>query len=128
MYKINVDNIPEKGINRKYRDQITIRYLLVQEFGTPNFEMRYFELNSGSLTALDQHPYEHEIFIVRGRGKLLVDSREYILRQGDAILIQPNEVHQLRQVGEEPLGFICVVPNGVSRSKQQVDLDYPHES
>ena len=128
MYKINIDSIPEKGINRRYRDQIAIRYLLLQEFGAPNFEMRYFELDSGALTTLDQHPYEHEVFIVRGRGKLLVDSREYTLRPGDAVLIQPNEVHQFGQVGDEPLGFICIVPNGVSRSKQQVDLDYPHES
>ena len=128
MYKINLDSIPEKGINRRYRDQVTVRYLLVEEFGAPNFEMRYFELGAGTLTSLDQHPYEHEVFIVRGRGKLFVDSREYTLRPGDAMLIQPNEVHQLGQVGDEPLGFICIVPNGVSKGKRYVDLDYPHES
>jgi quercetin dioxygenase-like cupin family protein len=76
---------------------------------------------------VDVHPYEHEVFVVRGGGVLALEGRELAVRPHDAILIEPNERHQLRQEGEEPLGFLCVVPNGVSRSKREVDLSYPHE-
>jgi quercetin dioxygenase-like cupin family protein len=101
--------------------------LVLEEFGAPNFEMRYFELEPGSSTTVDVHPYEHEVFVLRGRGVMVLEEREFPLRPHDALLIEPNERHQLRQQGEEPLGFLCVVPNGVSRSKREVDLRYPSE-
>ncbi len=127
MYKINIEDIPEKGINKSYQEGVTIRYPILEEFGAPNFEMRYFELDNGAVTTLDLHDYEHEVFIVRGSGIVVIEDREYTLRPKDAFLIEPNERHQLKQTGDEPLGFLCIVPNGVSRSKNRVDLDYPHE-
>jgi len=29
---------------------------------------------------------------------------------GDAVFIEPNEQHQFEALGDEPLGFICVIP------------------
>lgn len=124
MHKINIDEIPAGGINRVYMRGVSIRYLVVEEFGAPNFEMRYFELQKGGKTSLDEHPHEHEVFILQGRGKMLIEDREYPLRQNDAILVEPNEKHRFTQDGDEPFGFICVVPNGVSQSKKKVDLNY----
>ena len=37
MYKININDIPKRGINRLYMNGISIRYLIVEEFGAPNF-------------------------------------------------------------------------------------------
>jgi quercetin dioxygenase-like cupin family protein len=128
MYKININDVPERGIRRSYKKGVAIRYLLVEEFGTPHFEMRYFELEKGASSSEDLHDYEHEVFIVRGEGTLLLNDREYTLTPGDAIFIAANEKHQLLQKGSEALGFICVVPNGVSRGKNEIDLSYPHES
>jgi len=124
MHKINIDEIPERGINRTYMEGVSIRYLVVEEFGAPNFEMRYFELEKGCKTSLDQHPYEHEVFVLRGRGKLLLNDEEIELRKNDAVLIESNEQHRLIQIGDETFGFLCVVPNGVSKSKRKVDLNY----
>jgi quercetin dioxygenase-like cupin family protein len=127
LYKNNLSQIPEKGINRRYRPGVSIRYLILEEFGAPGFEMRYFELEPGASSSEDVHAYEHQVFVVRGRGTLLLEGRRFPLRAQDAVLIEPNERHQLLQEGEEPLGFLCIVPTGVSRSKREVDLRYPHE-
>ena len=124
MYKTNIDEIPEEGINRSYKPGVSIRYLILEEFGAPNFEMRYFELEKGMVTSLDLHEFEHEIFIIKGRGKLLLEGKEHGLHPHDAVLIEGNEQHQLSQEGDEPFGFLCIVPNGVSTSKGVVDLDY----
>ena len=124
MYKINIKEIPEQGINRSYKPGVSIRYLILEEFGAPNFEMRYFELEKGMVTSLDLHEFEHEVFILKGRGKLILEGEEYDLKPSDAVLIEGNEQHQLMQNGDEPFGFICVVPNGVSQSKGVVDLSY----
>ena len=124
MFKTNIDEIPESGISRSYRDGISIRYLILEEFGAPNFEMRYFELDRGALSAQDHHESEHEVFVVRGRGKLHLKDRTVELKPKDAIFIDSWEHHQFEQVGEEPFGFLCIVPNGVSKSKREVSLDY----
>ncbi|RKX98071.1 MAG: hypothetical protein DRP54_08555 [Spirochaetes bacterium] len=124
MFKVNIDEIPEEGINRVYMRGVSIRYLILEEFGAPNFEMRYFELSKGAKTSIDEHPYEHEIFVLRGRGILLLNDKPVPLRVNDAVLIEPNEKHRLIQDGDEPFGFLCIVPNGVSQSKKKVDLSY----
>jgi quercetin dioxygenase-like cupin family protein len=124
MHKINLDEIPQSGINRVYMRGVSIRYLVVEEFGAPNFEMRYFELGKGAKTSHDQHPYEHEVFVLKGKGRMLIKDKEYPLRPNDAILVEPNEVHRFFQEGEQPFGFLCIVPNGVSQSKKKVDLSY----
>jgi quercetin dioxygenase-like cupin family protein len=124
MHKINIDEIPSESINRLYMKAVSIRYLIVQEFGAPNFEMRYFELNRGGKTSLDRHDYEHEVFIVRGTGRLVLNGREFSLKQNDAVLVEPNEEHQFFHEGEEPFGMLCIVPNGVSQSKKKVPLNY----
>jgi quercetin dioxygenase-like cupin family protein len=124
MFKINIDEVPEEGINRTYKPGVSIRFLILEEFGAPNFEMRYFELEKGMVTSLDLHDFEHEVFVLRGRGKLMVEGEEHDLRPHDAVLIEGSEQHQLSQQGEETFGFLCIVPNGVSTSKGKVDLSY----
>jgi len=124
MHKTNIDEIPERSINKNYMEGVSIRYLIVEEFGAPNFEMRYFELQKGAKTSFDKHAYEHEVFVLRGKGRLVVNGKDYYLRLNDAVLIEPWEEHQLFQVGDEPFGFLCIVPNGVSKSKYQIPLDY----
>ena len=76
------------------------------------------------MTSLDLHDFEHEIFILKGNGKLILEGKEYDLRPHDAVLIEGNEQHQLRQAGDASFGFLCIVPNGVSTSKGVVDLSY----
>ena len=124
MYKVNIDEIPEEGINRAYKPGVAIRFLILEEFGAPNFEMRYFELEKDCVTSLDLHDFEHEVFVLKGRGRVLIEGEEYDLRPNDAILIEGNEQHQLKQEGDETFGFLCIVPNGVSTSKGVVDVHY----
>lgn len=124
MFKSNINEIPERGINRGYRDGISIRYLVLEEFGAPNFEMRYFELEPGASSSQDHHESEHEVFVVKGRAILHLKDRDVELKPQDALLIEPWEHHQFEQLGDEPFGFLCIVPTGVSKSKNEVSLDY----
>lgn len=124
MFKTNIKTIPESGINRSYMPGVSIRYLVLEEFGAPNFELRYFELEPGTTTSDDRHEFEHEVFIVRGRGRLILTDRTVDLEPEDAILIEPWEPHRLEASAGEALGFLCIVPNGISKSKNSVQLDY----
>ena len=89
-----------------------VKWLLPKEIGTPNFEMRYFEVSRESKSSSEAHPFEHEVFVIKGEGIIKSGEKEYKVKVGDAILIFPNEPHQFFNFEKEPLGFICVIPNG----------------
>ncbi|MBN1105378.1 MAG: cupin domain-containing protein [Deltaproteobacteria bacterium] len=90
----------------------SVWWLLSGEIGTPNFEMRYFEVEKGVEGKEERHPFEHEIFVIKGKGIIKSGQHEVRIQEGDAIYIAPDELHQFFSLGEETLGFICVIPKG----------------
>jgi len=76
----------------------------------PTFVMRVFEIQTGSATPLHTHPWEHEIFVLGGKGVVRSGGRETPLAEGDAATVLPNEQHSFMNVGKEMLRMICVVP------------------
>ncbi|MFH1845873.1 MAG: cupin domain-containing protein, partial [bacterium] len=56
------------------------------------------------------HPWEHEVFILSGEGRLVSPQGETDLKPESVIHIPTAEDHQFRNTGHEPLKFICVVP------------------
>jgi quercetin dioxygenase-like cupin family protein len=88
-----------------------VRWLVDEEQGAPNFAMRQFEVAPGGFTPKHSHPYEHEVFVLEGRGVVLEGDKEHPLTAGDVVLVVPNEVHQFRNTGAAPLKFLCLVPN-----------------
>jgi quercetin dioxygenase-like cupin family protein len=76
----------------------------------PTFVMRVFEIEPGSNTPHHAHTWEHEMFVVKGRGTLKSGSTETPLKEGDAVTVLPNEPHGVFNTGKEMLTMICVVP------------------
>jgi quercetin dioxygenase-like cupin family protein len=78
--------------------------------GAQQFIIRYFRVEPGGWTALERHPHDHGIVVLHGKARVLLGSEEVEVGPRDAVYISPNEVHQLLPVGDEPLGFLCIVP------------------
>ncbi len=91
-------------------DRATRQVLIGADENAPNFHMRYFAVQPGGHTSLDQHPHYHGVYILHGRARLFAGGEEYALHPGDVVYIPGNEVHQFFTVGEDPFGFLCVVP------------------
>ena len=89
---------------------VTIRWLIGSREKAPNFALRYFEVEPGGYTSLDQHAHDHGVMVLRGRGRVLLGEEEFDIGFGDVVYVPPNEVHQFKNVGDEPLGFLCVIP------------------
>jgi quercetin dioxygenase-like cupin family protein len=97
-----------------------VRWLVDQSQGAPNFAMRQFEVAPGGYTPKHSHFYEHEVFVLEGRGVVLEGDVEHPLKAGDFVLVAPGEVHQFLNTGTGPLKFLCMVPN--SSAGQQVTV------
>lgn len=78
--------------------------------GAPNFAMRIFEIQPGSATPTHTHPWEHEVFVVSGKGALKSADTERPLAEGDAVLVMPDEKHSFANTGNDVFRVICVVP------------------
>ena len=91
-------------------DKATRQILIGTDENSPNFHLRYFAVQPGGHTSLDQHSHEHGVYILHGRARLRLENNEYELNTGDVVYIPGNEVHQFFASGQEPFGFLCVVP------------------
>jgi quercetin dioxygenase-like cupin family protein len=88
----------------------TRQIMIGHEEGAPHFHLRYFAVQPGGYTSLDQHTHDHGVYILHGRARLHLGNEEHVINAGDVVYISGNEVHQFFTLGEEPLGFLCIVP------------------
>ncbi|MGD2144242.1 MAG: cupin domain-containing protein [Anaerolineae bacterium] len=89
----------------------SVRWVIGQPEGAPNFAMRVIEFEPGAVFETHQHPYEHEIFVLEGEGVAEAQGGEEMMRPGVALYVPPSEPHGYRNTGEGPLRFICVIPH-----------------
>jgi quercetin dioxygenase-like cupin family protein len=65
-----------------------------------------YTLEKGGHTNLDQHEYEHQMYILKGRGVLKKRGGDMPLRPGDAVFIPANSPHQFINQYDEPLVYL----------------------
>lgn len=74
------------------------------------FQVRYFEVEPGGATALEQHQHEHCVVVMRGRGQAVLGTQVHEIGFGDVVYVGPDDPHQFRNEGAtEPFGFLCIV-------------------
>ncbi|MBG0783484.1 MAG: cupin domain-containing protein [Anaerolineaceae bacterium] len=103
------DGIEPLEINTDIVHGVMKHVLVGPEDGAPNFIIRYFNVPAGEKTFYDQHPHEHGIVILHGKAKVQINDDFYELEPLSSIFISGNDVHQLTNIGDGPLGFICVI-------------------
>ncbi|MFB6114000.1 MAG: cupin domain-containing protein [Halodesulfurarchaeum sp.] len=86
--------------------------LIGEEQDAPNFRMRRFTLAPGETVPKHTNAVEHEQYVLSGEYVAGIDDEEYRISDGDSLLIPADTVHWYRNESEEPVSFICVVPNG----------------
>jgi quercetin dioxygenase-like cupin family protein len=76
----------------------------------PNFSMRFFRINPGGYTNKHKHSFEHEVYVIKGRGIITIDGEKLEIEKDNCFIIHPYETHQLF-AEEDVLEFLCIVPN-----------------
>ena len=98
----------------------TVRWLIGDGDAAPNFAMRQFEIAPGGHTPRHFHPYEHEIYVTAGRGVVIDGEQPRDIRAGDVVYVAPDDVHQFRNTGDQPLEFLCLIPNSAADKRVTV--------
>ncbi len=95
---------------RNYRDlnSETGSRILGVEDGVPTYVMLYNgEMQPGAVSHPDTgghtHSWDHSVFVLEGHGTLVCDGQDYLVAEGDAILVPPNTHHQWKNDSDLPM-------------------------
>jgi quercetin dioxygenase-like cupin family protein len=89
---------------------LTIRRVISEVDGATEFTMDVFEIEPGGHSAYHEHPWEHQIFVLSGEGRLNGAEGPVHFKQGDMIFIAPEEPHQIVNDGDALIEFVCLIP------------------
>ena len=106
-----ISEVPETKIDWKGFMGMTARFALTKDDGCPRYAMRLMEFEVGGHTSLHAHPEEHEIYFLEGEPAIVDgNGKETRLHVGDFVYLLPNELHQIKNVGNTRMKMICTIP------------------
>ena len=88
--------------------KLKIRWL--NDGGSNNFAVRHCEIEPGGYSPHHNHPWEHEIFVLEGKGTVLGIKKTKIISAGNLISIPAEETHQIRNNSKKILKILCMIP------------------
>ena len=97
---------------QEYRDEfegVTKQVAIGPDEKAPHFVIRYFHLEPGAHSNLEQHPHYHGVVVMHGRARVQINADFHEVGPLDAIYISGGDLHQFTALGDEPLGFMCVI-------------------
>jgi quercetin dioxygenase-like cupin family protein len=89
---------------------VTVRWLVSELDAAPHYALRLYEIEPGRATTAHTPYWEHQVFVLAGRGAVSAGDREALLGEGDMVYISPGERHQLVNRGKQPFRFLMVLP------------------
>lgn len=88
-----------------------IRWLIDDDHdGAPVYALRMIEIAPGGHTPRHSHPYEHENFVVEGRGRVWLNGAWHDLKPGDVVFVPGGTEHTYENAGAETFKFLCGIP------------------
>ncbi len=110
MKVVDFKDVKAEEVKEPGSKDVTVRWLISEKDGAPNFAMRLFEVEPGGFTPYHTHSWEHEVFVLQGKGILVTEKKNLPLTKDDAAFVPPDKKHQFKNDTDERFAFICVVP------------------
>ena len=86
------------------------RVVISADDGAPNFIMRVFDIEPGGSTPFHTHSWEHEIYVLSGKGAAVSEQGETAISRDSVVFVPPDEKHCFKNNGKAVLRLICVIP------------------
>ncbi|HJM79692.1 MAG TPA: cupin domain-containing protein [Nitrosopumilus sp.] len=73
------------------------------------YSLAQFSLEPNKKTKLHKIKSSEIYYILKGKGKLKIDSSEFDLKKDDSVYVPPNSKQCIENTGTENLYFLCIV-------------------
>lgn len=104
--KIKSDKVTESGA-----ENTEVRWLITKDDGAEHFAMRLFEMAPGGHSPLHSHKWEHEVFVLEGRCKVICGDETVEVEPGYTVFIPPEIIHNFSNESSKVVKFLCLVPH-----------------
>ena len=94
MYRVHQNDLPLRGSSHNF---------VGADNGDVQVSVFLFNGAPGKGPGPHRHPYDEIQFIREGRGRYVVDGKEFEAGAGDILVIKAGEVHSFTCIGETPL-------------------------
>ena len=111
------DTVEKEEVKMEGVKNTSVRWLIGKDSPAPNFHMRLFEVDPGGHTPFHSHDFEHEIYVVEGKGQINTEEKPIPLEKDSFALVMPGEKHQFENTGNTPLKFLCMIPKEIESSR-----------
>ncbi len=105
------NDLLETEIQMDGAKNVTKKVPIGEKEGWDGYTMRTFTIAPGGNTPRHAHDWEHVNYVIRGRGRLMIDGKDNDVSEKDFAFVPPNREHQFTNPYDEAFEFICVVPN-----------------
>ena len=104
------DDVTAEGVEGGGAEGVTIRLLIHESDGAPNFYMRQLDIAPSGYTPRHSHAWEHEVYVLAGEGEVFGPDGDRALRAGDCVFVPGGDEHQFRNLGSGDMKILCLVP------------------
>jgi quercetin dioxygenase-like cupin family protein len=108
---IPYDRITGHAVEAEGVKGVTKANVVGEREGWEHHTLRVFRVEPGGYTPQHQHDWEHVNYVIKGKGKLLLNGETRALQEKDFAFVPPNTPHQFKNESDELFEFICIVPN-----------------
>ncbi len=102
------EDVAVRAYNEEF-EGVTRQIPVGPDEGSNNFHIRYFRLEPGAHSNKEFHSHEHGVIVMHGHARVQIKEEFFEVGPKDAIFISGNDLHQFVVLGDEPMGFLCVV-------------------
>jgi len=89
---------------------VTVRWLVSELDEAPRYALRLYEMAPGSASTAHTHYWEHQVFVLAGRGIVIAGGEEAQIGEGDMVYVPPGERHQFVDRDRQPFRFLMALP------------------
>jgi len=112
MYVTRVEKVKGYKVTEEGAYKVKVKYLLHAGIGAEKLQLRLFTIGVGGHTSLEKHAHEHEVFILKGKALVRGGDKEVVANPRDVIFILSYELHQFKNIGDEPVELLCTKETG----------------
>ncbi len=98
---------------------VTARWPIREEDGAPHFAMRIFDVEPGVKTPHHAHWWEHEVYVMAGKGVVESGGQRVDVQEGMVVYIPGGEEHHLENAGDDTFRFMCLIPHRWLKGKAE---------
>jgi len=109
IYVANADRTVRSKVREEGAKKVWIQ-LLIDRRRAKTFVMRRFTIGRRGETPLHTHKWEHEVFVLEGKGIVTNGKTKQVLRAGTVVYVSPNRIHQFKNTQAGRLVFLCLIP------------------